>query len=203
MRTNARTRLRPSPSPRRPNSNCPEACRDTSTFGEERLEKVRQIRPPRCRCRCRGPGDARRHRRAGRLPRSYPPSGVNLMALISRWSRQMRILPASTSMVPRSGARSTTELLAALLDEGTDVLDGLAHQGGSVGGSPVERPLEAAGLEHLQQLFHQPVQALPRLSDASEPLRRRARSVPASAGPTRAGRAGWSTASAIRGWPRG
>src|SRR5262249_55049146 len=30
MCTNARTRLRPRPKPRRPNSNCPEECRDTS-----------------------------------------------------------------------------------------------------------------------------------------------------------------------------
>ena len=92
--------LRPSPSPRLLKPKSPEEWRLGSNCGEERLEQLAE-RPRLEPDPAVGDDDLGLvgRRRAGPRGATSPPSGVNLMALVSRLSTASSILSASTSNV--------------------------------------------------------------------------------------------------------
>ena len=122
--------------------------------GEERLEQVGPIGRPGCRRPRRRPGTGPARRLAGARAaiRIVPPSGVNLIALTSRFVRMSASLAGSTSALPRSGCEVEVDVTAPRTSRnGCELVDDLRGPAARARSSfEVERLAELVGPDELE-----------------------------------------------------
>ena len=117
-----------------------------------------------------------------------PPSGVNLIALVSRLTTLAAILSASISKVPRSSASSTFRWRWRAWTNGDDLVGDAAEQRGQVDRGALERLAEVVGP-------HQGERVGDELGELPGARRRSARRAPA---PARCGSGSSSRSSSLR-----